>query len=80
MKSMKIVVKIITFGLLIYVGLHFLGEYIAQYSEESFRVRTGIYALKDKEGWSEEECNHIVKQKEDSLLDAYFPIISVLFI
>ena len=54
MKSMKIVVKIITFGLLIYVGLHFLGEYIAQYSEESFRVRTGIYALKDKEGWSEE--------------------------
>ena len=76
---MKILTKIITFGLLIFVGLYFLDEYIAKYSEESFRTRTGIYALKDEEGWSEEQCNHIVKQKEDSLLDAYFPIISIPF-
>ena len=75
---MKKHVKIITFGLLIFISLHFLSEYIAQYSEESFRIRSGIYALKDQEGRSEEECNFIVKQKEDSLLDAYFPVISVL--
>ena len=76
---MKILIKIFTFGILIFIGLYFLGEYIAQYSEESFRIRTGIYALQDEEGWSEEQCNHLIKQKEDSLLDAYFPVVGVLF-
>ena len=76
---MKILIKIFAFGVLIFIGLHLLSEYIAQYSEESFRIRTGIYALKDEKGWSDEQCNHIVKQKEDSLLDAYFPVVGVLF-
>ena len=77
---MKILIKIFTFSIFIFIGLCFLGEYIAQYYEESFRIRTGIYALKDEEGWSDEQCNLLVKHKEDSLLDAYFPIISILFI
>lgn len=72
---MKILIKIFTFGILIFIGLYFLGEYIAQYSEESFRIRTGIYALQDEEGWSEEKCSLLVEQKEDNLLDSYFPLI-----
>jgi hypothetical protein len=75
---MKGLIKIIIFGTLIFIGLYFLGEYITQYSEESFKSRTVVYALQGEEGWSEEECRLLIEQKEDSLLDAYFPIISVV--
>ena len=75
---MKAGIKIFTFGMLIFIGLYFIDEYITQYYKESFKVRTGIYALQEEEGWSEEKCSLLVEQKEDSLLDAYFPIVSVL--
>jgi len=53
-----------------------LGAYVERYSKEAFRVRTRMSHIKDIKGWSYEKYDSIVTQKEDSLLDAYFPIIS----
>ena len=66
---------------LIVIGVFFLvllGNYVEKYSKETLRMRTRVYAIKDQKGWSEEKCSLIVSQKEDSLLDAYFPGIGVL--
>ena len=74
-KSMK---KVLIVMALCFCLLLALGGYVERYSKESFKIRTGMAYIKDTEDWSDKKYDSIVTQKEDSLLDAYFPIISAL--
>jgi len=68
----------IIIGVVIVVGMYFFSRQALHCHKQQFRTTDAIYQIADKHGWSNEKRDSMIRVKEDSIEECYFPITKLI--